>query len=166
MPEDALDRYIRFVTQFVNQDTVQSFGPETLHRPPHQALLLLSVIDRYAGGTAVGRPLELDDYIVTQWGRYWRVVMGAKTSTVAMPFLALRKEPYWELRRRSGSTAPETRSVRSIREHYEGVWLADELHQLLEEPTARARLAETLACCHFAPSLWYRLGTVSEVVFG
>jgi putative restriction endonuclease len=129
----------------------------TFHRAPHKPFLLLSVIDLIAEGVIAQNFIEISYDLIDTFNTYWSNVMppGSKP-TIAYPFSRLETDGFWHRVPKSGYAADveyNVKTVRRLREIYEGATLDEEFFQFLCHVESREQLRAVLIHTYFAPEV-------------
>jgi putative restriction endonuclease len=153
MPEDYIHKFSKLRT-----DRGPNRYPEvTFHRAPHKPFLLLSVIDLIAQGVITRNFIEISWELVDTFNTYWFALMPAgREPTMAYPFSRLQTDGFWHRVPKDGYRADieyNVKSVRRLREIYEGARLDDELFQLLCTLESREQLRAVLIDTYFVPEI-------------
>ena len=121
----------------LNTDKSASRWPDrTRNRAPQKPLLLLSVLDLFELGEISSNLIQITEDLLDLFDKYWvRVLPFMKPSTLAMPFVRMESDGFWNVARRTEGESllgsPE-RSVAQLQERAFGARLDEALYQHLQ----------------------------------
>ncbi len=141
----ALARYQKMFSTLGNRDRAVEWNDVSIGGAPHQPLLLLAVAKLYERDPNRPNLIPLNKDLENIFAGYFAsVVAPSNPTSVAMPFVALRGEPFWHLlERETASTSHRTsatvqekasnfsgriRSQAAFDKSYKGAVLDDDLH--------------------------------------
>jgi len=123
---------------------------------PHKPILLLSVIELIEQGLLRYNQIPLSAELVAAFLKLWQQLGStAHNADIGMPFFHLRSDRFWHFRPNPGfeallSSGAKVRAVGVLRQAVEYAYLDEELFGLLQQPTSRDLLINTLLNYWFA----------------
>jgi putative restriction endonuclease len=157
------EQYIKLFSSLKTDKSKSRWDSRTTFHAPHQPLLLLAVIDRFAEGAYSTNLIEFDDDLSELFTIYWALVDPPSVwGNIAMPLYHLPSSGFWHLLPREGyedrlKYGGKIHSIRKLRETVYGAKLDDDLYELLQQQEARDTLRTVLINTYFAPELRQRL---------
>jgi hypothetical protein len=148
----TLGYYQKLLSSLGNREKAIEWNAVSIGGAPHQPLLLLAVTKLYERNSDRPNLIMLNKELQDLFSPCFSVVVGLNHPTsVAMPFVALGKEPFWHLikREKTGEVAGQIRSQAAFDQAYQGATLDDDLHHLLASSGARIALQNTILRSYF-----------------
>ncbi len=123
---------------------------------PHKPILLLSVIELIEQGLLRQNQIALSVELIAAFLKLWQQ-LGSTThnADIGMPFFHLRSDGFWHFKPNPGfvallSSGAKVRTVGVLQQAVEYAYLDEELFELLQQPTSRNLLINTLLNHWFA----------------
>jgi putative restriction endonuclease len=117
---------------------------------PHKPILLLSVIELIEQGLLRQNQIPLSAELIAAFLKLWQQ-LGSTThnADIGLPFFHLKSDGFWHFQPNPGfeallATAAKVRGIGVLRQAVEYVYLDEELFELLQQPTSRNLLINTL----------------------
>lgn len=150
-----LDYYLDAFSSLKTSKNRLHWPEATLHRAPHQPLLLLSVLDEIGSGATLRNFIPPTQELEETFAGYWQKVMpGSTRPSMASAFLRLSSSSFWGLVERPGESRQEKQpihSVKRLRKFYLGAKFNEDLYPLLVMQTSREKLRSAILEAYFSP---------------
>lgn len=139
-----LDHYIQAFTE------LETDGGQN----PGEPILLLTVLDLIGSGTITRNFIEISPSLINSYQKNLNVIGGTQDlSDPAAAFLTLKRTGFWHLRPRPEIEINKSQKeidTPTLRKHYFGATLNDDLFPLLKMQTYRERLRHMLQETYFS----------------
>ncbi|MBE9017638.1 HNH endonuclease [Chroococcidiopsidales cyanobacterium LEGE 13417] len=136
-----------YTSKFIKLNVDRAHGSPA----PHKPILLLSVIELIEQGILKHNQIPLSAELVAAFLKLWQQLGStAHNADIGMPFFHLRSDGFWHFRPNPGfegmlsSSGAKVRAVNALRQAVEYAYLDEELFELLQQPTSRNLLINTL----------------------
>jgi putative restriction endonuclease len=121
----------------------------------HKPTLLLSVIELITQGDILENKILISDRLIDTFNKYWNVFVKSDAGFVMglhYPFFHLRAEGFWHLQFKDLLDRARIKTIGKLREKVEYAYLDNELFDLLQDPSSRQVLIDSLVTNWFADS--------------
>jgi putative restriction endonuclease len=137
-----------------------------LHGPaPHKPILLLALLDEIQRGTYCDNLITVTADLVASFRAYWQALVSSDHWSPRMehPFRYMRHEGFWDFVRGGEVVLPADKpyTLNQINADFDGVRIAPELWQLLQDRTALNALRTHLMQAYFGRGEVHREATES-----
>jgi putative restriction endonuclease len=111
----------------------------------YKPILLLSVIDLVSQGLIEENKITVSDELIDTFQKYW-ILFGSPTYKGGLhyPFLHLQSEEFWHLTFRSSFNGLQPKTIKKLKEAVEYASLDNLLFSLIQEPSSREQLVDTI----------------------
>lgn len=97
--EETADEDIKDASYYKERFAQLSTGVHNGKKLPHKAILLLSIMTLYEGGTIKDNKIELTNAIAHTFTNIWESYhLGDKVPSVWIPFWYMKSEPFWHFK--------------------------------------------------------------------
>jgi hypothetical protein len=161
----VLRDYQKMFSNLSNRERADEWKYVSNGAAPHQPLLLLAVIALYDKDPQRSNMVVLDDELERIFESSFSIVVVPQHPTsVVMPFIALRNEQFWHLKKRRAEAEIEgrIRSRGDFDQVYLGARLDEKLHELMQSSPMRVALRETILDTYFPEPIRRSLRALSE----
>ena len=123
---------------------------------PHKPILLLSVIELIEQGLLSHNMIPLSAELIAAFLKLWQQLGStAHNADIGMPFFHLKSDGFWHFLPNPGfeallSSGAKVRTVGVLRQAVEYAYVDEDLFELLQQPTSRKLLINTLLNHWFA----------------
>jgi hypothetical protein len=155
-PATTLANYQRMLAHLTNREQGSEWGEKFRGGAPHQPLLILAVIGLYEQNPGRSNFIVINEELQELFRRYFElVVVPYHPTSIIMPFLALREEPFWHLLRHPGVVEQyeRIRSLAAFNQIYRGATLDDDLHRVLSFSANRKAIQDTIVQSYLAEGI-------------
>lgn len=107
---------------------------------PHKPILLLAVLDEIQNGAYQDNLITITPELVASFRHYWQALVTSDywIERMNIPFRYLYQDGFWHFRRNGEEVRPEDKpySLLQLSHDFDGIFLSQDLWQLLQEPSA------------------------------
>jgi putative restriction endonuclease len=145
MPKDLA----YYVKKFSSKSTSNKTGLNVSPGAPNKPILLLSVIEMITTRQITRNQVPLNAELIATFLKLWSHLGGDRKSDIGLPFYHLTSDGFWHYQMKPGfggliAAKVKIRTPSTIRETVEYAYLDPELWQLLQNPSDRTLLTQTL----------------------
>jgi putative restriction endonuclease len=118
----------------------------------HKPILILSVLELIDRQSIVKNCILVSDELIDTFKQYWGILAAESSYTDALhyPFVHLQSDGFWSVKFKDTFDGSRIKTTNKLKEWVEYAYLDDELFALLQDPSTRQILIDSLVATWFA----------------